>query len=208
MESDLFAKVCNPANRSFKIWSWRASVPEWGCSRSPRSQAVTGARRPLKLQNVKPEKRNQLYELLPFFHPPSDFRRGALDHRFPDGTDRNVAAAHQRVSGSGAADHCGAGDLSRRESKDDCRNCRRTVGAGYQWRRELALHVLAIHARRRDGANDYVQARHRCGQGAGARPEPRDPGVAEVARGSAAARRYDDKAIARSYNGRPSHVAG
>ena len=123
------------------------------------------------------------------------------------GLDRHVAAAHQRISGSRAADGRRAGDLSRRESQDHRRDRRLAAGTSHQRRRGFALHVLAVHGRRRHDADGDVQARHRHRQGAGAGAEPRLASSAETAGGSSPARRHHHQAIARPHDGRAPVLA-
>ena len=72
-----------------------------------------------------------------------------------------------------------------RQSQNHRRNGGLAAGTGHQRRGGFALHVFASHRRRRDGADRHVQTRHRRRQGPGAGAEPRFPGVAKIARGSA-----------------------
>ena len=83
--------------------------------------------------------------------------------------------------------------LSRRQPAGHRRDRGHAARAGDQRRREHALHVVAGHRGRRADAHRHLQARHRPRPGAGAGAEPRQPGAAAAARGSAPARRHHVK---------------
>ena len=134
-------------------------------------------------------------QLLPLLHRPPDLRGRALDRR--SSSPALIAmhrAADQRVPRSRAADRRRARRLSRRQPDGARRNRRRRRSSS----RSTASRTCSTCRRRPRPtacmhADRHVQARHRPRHGAGAGAEPREPGAAQAARGSAPARRHDRK---------------
>ena len=73
--------------------------------------------------------------------------------------------------------------------------------AAGQRRREHALHVVAVHQRRRLQPDRHLQAGHRPGHGPGAGAEPRGDGHADAARRGQADRRDHEEEVAEHHAG-------
>ena len=118
----------------------------------------------------------------------------------------DAAAADQRISRDRAADRRRQRAVSGRIAQDDRRNRHHAARAADQRRRERDLHELIVDARRRVLDHRDVPPRHRPRHGAGADPEPRQPGADAPAAGGAPDRPGHAEALARSHDGRVSHV--
>src|SRR5207244_11600423 len=103
------------------------------------TQNWLGAKLELETNNSS----SDIYELLKFLYPPPDFCGCAFGYHFSRWVARDAALAHQRVSGSRSAHHCGPRQLSGRESKDDCRNGGVASGTGNQRSGGVTLPLLA-----------------------------------------------------------------
>ena len=145
------------------------------------------------------------HEFFSLLHPPADFRRRAFGADLPDRPDRDVQAADLGIPRGRAAPDRRARRLSGRKPEDDLGDSLRAAGAAAQRRGELTLHLLPGDQRRRDDAHGHLQAGYRHRQGAGARPEPRLPGVAQAARGSPPSGRAHHQVVPRPHDGGPPH---
>ena len=165
------------------------------------------------LQRVRPgappraPARSPRREPLQVLHRPPDLRGRAVA-AYPDrGPDRAALPADRGVPRSGAAVGGGARQLSGREPPGDRRNGGHAARRIDQRRRRHALHGQPGDDRRPHDAHRHVQARHRPGPRAATSAEPRRPGRAAPARGSAPARRHHGQGRDRSHHGRAPRVA-
>ena len=145
--------------------------------------------------------------VIPVLHRPPDLRRGPVDrdHDRRAGVDLRLAGG--AVSGDRAADGPGLVHLRGGQRQGRGRHGGRADRAAGQRRREHALHVVAMHQRRRVQPDGDLQAR--CGpeHGPGARAEPGGDRDAGAPRRGQADRRGHEEEVAQHHAGRQPGVA-
>ncbi len=178
-----------PVRRSRRASPSAEAAPRKDERQSQGRRRQVGRRRPPQPQNVTGGSLD-----LPLLHQSADLRLGAVDRHRAGRRRGGPHAAHRPVPQHHAADGAGVVLVSRGQRPGGGRHRGRADRAAGQRRREHALHVVAMHQRRRLRAHRDLRSRHRSEDRPGAGAEPRAVGhAADAVPGAVAGHQHQEE---------------
>ena len=176
------------------------SLSKAGSTRGPGRGETRFPRRSEKpaalAEAMRPRRNTRTRHACTFLHRSSDLRLGHLDRHHAGGRGGGVHAAGRAISRHHAADRAGGVLVSRRQRQGGRRFRGGADRAAGQRRRAHALHVVAMHQRRRLQSDGHLRARHRPEHGPGVGAESRRVGHAAVAAAGPGAGRDREEEVA------------